>query len=119
MELTSEQQRILRHMLGIDKRDEQNPKEYRDYYCANPGDESLHELQRLGMVRMYASRDGYEWFQTTDAGKAEARESQRKNLLPKHKRIYAAFLDVRDCDPDLTFGEFLVHPRFAETRSAA
>lgn len=119
MSLTSEQLSILRHMLGINVCDTPAPPEYRDYYCANPNDPDLHKLARLGLVRLYSTRDGYEWFATTDAGKAAARASQRAMLLPKPKRVYRRWLSVSDALPDLTFRDFITRDEFAEIRRAA
>lgn len=119
MKLTDEQLRILRHMLGIDVDDATNPPEYRDYYCANPGDAELHAMVTLGLVRLYATRGGYEWFTTTDTGKSAARLSQRAMLLPKPKRVYRRWLSVSDALPDLTFRDFLTRSEFADIRKAA
>jgi hypothetical protein len=117
--MTAEQLRILRHMLGIDDPYMSKPKPYRDYYCANPGNQELHELMRLGMVRLYSTRDSYEWFCCTDAGRAAAMASQRAIRKTKAQRIYAKFLDVSDCWPDLTFKKFLTDPHFIEARREA
>lgn len=117
--LTSEQLRILRHMLGIDDPYMAKPKPYRNYYCANPGDPKLHELARLGMVVLYSTHGSYEWFATTTAGRDAAVASQKAIRHTKAKRLYAKFLDVSDCFPDLTFKKFLTDPHFAETRRAA
>lgn len=117
--LTDEQLRILRHMLGIDNPYMAHPKPYRDYYCANPSDPALHELQRLGMATLYATRDKYEWFRTTDAGRAAAIASQKAIRKSKSQRVYAKYLDISDSFPDLTFKRFLTDPYFAETRRAA
>jgi hypothetical protein len=119
LQLTEEQTRILRHMLGIDKPDERDPKAYRDYYCANPGDPELHALAGLRMVEIYSREGRYEWFRTTAAGRAAAIASHRTILEPKAKRVYSRYLDVKDALGDLTFREFLTHPQFAETRRAA
>lgn len=122
---SEEQLRILRHMLGIDDA-RKRIAPYRNYYCANPGDERLHELARLGAVEMYrrtteAEGGDYEWFTTTDAGRAAAIASQKARYFhpKKSKRVYSAFLDVSDCLPDLTFKQFLTDPQFAETRRRA
>lgn len=114
--LTEDQLRILRHMLGLThpERGEQVP--YRDYYCANPGDVKLLELERLGVVRRYAERDGYWWYCTTEAGKRYAMKSALGRRLPKAKRIYIKFLHLLDCCPDLTFREFLTSPEFSHER---
>jgi len=114
--LSEEQLRILRHMLGIDTRQTASPVECRDYYCANQGDPELIELERLGMVRRYRRSDSYDWYTTTDAGKAAARASQRAGLLPLSQRRYLRFLNLREPLPDLSFREFLTHPDFAEYR---
>jgi hypothetical protein len=119
MKLTDEQNRILRHMLGIDLPDVKEPKPYRNYYCANCDDDQLAELARLGAVRLYSRRDGYDWYCCTDAGRAAAFASHKRIRLPKAKRIYSRFLDVKDALCDLTFREFLTAPEFAQTRRDA
>lgn len=120
--LTPEQEHILRHMLGIDDPAVRDPKPNRDYYCANPDDHELRELERLGLVKQYQACDTserYEWFTTTDAGKAAAFASQARTRYPKKKRVYLKFLHISDCCPDLTFREFLTSPHFAEARRSA
>lgn len=118
-QLTPEQEHILRHMLGIDDPAKKNPKPYRDYYCANPCERDLHELARLGLVTMYSAHGGYEWFTTTDAGKAAAFASQERIRYPKKKRMYLAWLHLSDVICDLTFKQFLTAPEFAEHRRNA
>lgn len=119
MKLTDYQLQTLRHMLGIDDPCTRAPKPYRDNYCANPRNEHLHELARIGAVRLYAQRDGYEWYCTTEAGRAAAMESHKRIQWPKPKRVYSKWLDVRDALPDVTFQRFLTAPQFAETRRDA
>lgn len=116
---TAEQEHVLMHMLGIDDPSKAQPQEYRDYYCANPGDPELHELARLGLVRLYRTDASYEWFTTTDAGKVAARAAHRRSIYPKKKRIYLRFLTASDAIPDLTFKQFLTLPEFAEARRNA
>lgn len=118
-QLTAEQLRILRHMLGIDDPYMATPKPYRNYYCANPGDPKLHELARLGMVELYSTHGSYEWFACTAAGKEAGCDSQRAIRKTKSARVYAKYLDISDCFPDLTFKDFLTDPHFAETRRTA
>jgi hypothetical protein len=117
--MTDAQLDVLRHMLGINDPWHAEPKPHRDYYCANPGDPVLHELARLGAVRLYSPRGRYEWFTTTEAGRAAALASYSKIQKPKGARVYARFLDTCDVWPELTFREFLVRPVFAEARRAA
>mgnify|MGYP003588762593 CR=1 FL=1 len=119
MDLTDEQLRKLRHMLGIDKPEERDPKPYRDYYCANKGNADLLQMARQGAVRLYRQCEDYDWYTTTEAGKAAAIVSHRKIRLPKSKRMYSKFLDIADVHADLTFREFLTSPAYAEARAAA
>jgi len=115
MNLDTEQLRILRHMLGIDKPWEDNPKPYRDYYCANPGDPSMVELARVGAIRLYDTRGDYEWWTCTPEGRAAGIASHKTTRYPAAKRRYIRFLDLRECCPDLTFREFLTNPRYRAT----
>lgn len=117
--LTANQLQTLRHMLGIDDPYAKTPQPYRDYYCANRGDENLHELARIGAVRLYSQRDGYDWYCCTDVGRAAAMASHKTIRKSKGSRLYSKFLDVRDCFPDLTFRQFLTEPDFKETRQNA
>ncbi len=119
MQLSDEQLRTLRHMLGIDDPWLRRPEPTRDYYCANPGNAELHWLQSLGMVRLYRVSDSYEWFTTTDAGRATAMASHKAIRKSKGARLYSRFLDVRDAWPDLTFKQFLTDPELRETRVMA
>lgn len=118
MNLNHKQLRTLRHMLGIDRPEVNHPKSYRDYYCASRGDDHLKELARLGAVQMYRQSDGYDWYCCTEPGRTAAFESHKRTLLPKAKRLYIKFLDIKDAIPDLTFGEFLTGPEFDEARRA-
>lgn len=118
-ELTPDQLDTLRHMLGINTPYDKSPKPYRNYYCANPGNKELHGLSALGTVELYSTRDGYEWWQCTDAGKAAALASHKQIRHTKGSRVYSHFLDVKDCYPDLTFKEFLTDQQFAKTRREA
>lgn len=113
MELNIEQLRVLRHMLGIDKPWEDNPKPYRDYYCANPGDPTMVKLVRVGAVRIYDTRGGYEWYTCTAEGRAAGIASFKTIQYSPSKRRYSRFLDLRECCPDLTFREFLKNPRYS------
>lgn len=117
--LTFQQLNTLRHMLGINTPDDAQPKPYRNYYCANPGDPMLVELVRLGAAEIYSARDGYEWYRCTDAGRAAAMASHKTICRTKSQRVYSKFLDVRDALGDITFRDFLTNPQFAESRRQA
>lgn len=112
IQLSVEQLRVLRHMLGIDRPDVTKPVPYRDYYCANPGDPDLAELARLGAVRLYDTRGGYEWYTCTDEGRAAAIASHKTIRYTPAKMRYGRYLDMKDCYPDLTFRRFLTDLRF-------
>lgn len=112
MDLSAEQLRVLRHMLGIDRPDVAKPVPYRDYYCANSGDSDLVELARLGAVRLYDTRGGYEWYTCTDEGRAAAIASHKTIRYTPAKMRYSRYLDMKDCYPDLTFHRFLTDLRF-------
>lgn len=112
---TLEQLDTLRHMLGIND-PSRKPIPYRDYYCANPGDPNLHELQRIGKVVLYSSHGGYEWFRCTDEGRVEAIASVP--VASRGRQRYLNFLNARECNQDLTFGQFLKRQANSEaTRS--
>lgn len=120
-DLTEDDLRVLRHMLGIDDA-RKLPKPYRDHYCANAGDKKLLRLEALGMVRLVRRPDPmtpYVTYSTTEAGRAAAMVSATKRLVSKKKRVYLRFLDVRDARPDLSFREFLTSPDFADVRRDA
>ena len=118
IELTAGQLDTLRHMLGINDSTKRVPPS-RNHAAVDAGDPKLHELARLGMVELYAMEWGYEWFRCTDAGRAAAIASQKARLIPKKQRIYLAFLDLRDCWPDLTFRDFLTSDECREARERA
>lgn len=115
----AEHLRILRHMLGMTDPYQRIPTEYRDYYCAARGNAELQDMEANGLVHCYRRDDSYDWYTTTDAGKAAARRSFLQVRLPRPKRVYRRFLSVRDACPDLTFREFLTNPDYAEIRRDA
>ena len=106
-------------MLGIDDPYLPKPESWRDYYCANPGDKQMAALVELGAVELYSTRDRYEWFRTTAAGRAAAFASFKTIRKSKSARVYAKFLNICDCYPDLTFKKFITDQQFAEYRRSA
>lgn len=119
MQLSDKQLDTLRHMLGINTPDDPRPKPYRDYYCANPGDTKLLELERLGAVEKYSEQGSYYWYRCTPAGRAAAMASHKTIRNSKAKRVYGKFLEVRDAFNDLTFKDFLTHEDFRDCRRNA
>lgn len=68
---------------------------------------------------MYAERDGYHWYRTTDMGRAAAMASHKTIRYTKAKRVYSKFLDARDALGNVTFRDFLTHPDFKQSRDTA
>ena len=122
MELTEKQLETLRHMLGINTPDDRIPKPYRNHYAASPGNEKMAELERLGAVKFIGKNhlgSGYDFYACTDEGRLAAIMSHRTIRKKKPQRVYAKYLDVSDCFPDLTFKDFLTHPEFKQCRDEA
>lgn len=121
--LTEDQLDTLRHMLGINTPYDRIPKPYRNYAAVNPGDPEFLELEKLGMVKKYASaKPGlteYDYYRCTEKGRIEAMRSHRNIRKSKAKRRYNKYLEVLDSCPDLTFKEFLTDPSFKESRNEA
>lgn len=115
--VTDHHLKTLRHMLGVDNLTTGKLVPYRDYYCANPMDATMDELEQLSLVRKYAERGGYWWYCTTDSGRALAMASAKRPRYTKPKRMYSAYLDLRDCIPDLTFRQFLTSADYAAMRA--
>jgi hypothetical protein len=109
----------LRHMLGINTPYAREPVPYRDYYCANPGDEHMMEMEALGLIRQYAERGGYQWFCCTDVGRSVGLASHKTIRKSRGARLYSKFLDVRDCWPELTFRRFITDPELKHIRRTA
>ena len=121
MKLNEKHLDTLRHMLGINTPDDRIPKPCRNYAAVSPGDAEFVELERLGAVERYEARGGseYDWFRCTEAGRLAAMRSHRDICKTAPQRRYAAYLDLSDAIPDLTFKDFLTLPEFAKTRSEA
>lgn len=120
MKVTEDQADTLRHMLGLTDPYAPRATPTRDYYCANPGDPHLAELARIGAVERYAVRDGYEWFKTTEAGRfAAVGDFVRRIQKPRKARVWRMYVRVRDYCSELTFGEFITSPDWADYRNKA
>lgn len=122
MNLTDDQLRTLRHMLGIDDPNLREPKPYRNYYAACPGDPEMIALAEVGAVCLTSRpRPGfpYDCYACTEAGESAARMSHRSIRRTKSQRTYSKYLDLSDVFQDLTFREFLTLPEFADARKGA
>lgn len=121
MKLTKDQLDTLRHMLGINTPWDRVPKPYRNYYAATLGDVGLFELELLGAVEKYETNSDseYGWYRCTEEGKLAAMRSHKDIRYKKAQRRYAAYLDMTDVFPGLTFKDFLTYPDFKEARDRA
>ncbi len=119
MPFTDNQLNALRHMLGITDPSKKIPEPYRNYCAAPKGDTLMQSLEALGAVRCYRRDSQYDWYTATASGRAAAMASYKALRWPKPRRVYHAFLSLRDVFPDLTFKQFLSDPRYAETRQTA
>lgn len=87
--LEADQLKTLRHMLGIDDPRQREPKPYRDYFCANPGDTEMAALVEAGAVACYSKHGGYEWFRCTAEGREAAMASHKTIRASKSSRVYS------------------------------
>jgi hypothetical protein len=58
----------LRHMLGARSTDSKRDWGYRNYYCANVGDESMARLAAQGLVRQGRTLPDQVYWHATEAG---------------------------------------------------
>lgn len=110
---------ILQHALGRDEYG--HGTDYRNSFVTGPGggcfalcNEAVAQglMTDRGAVEMY---DGDHVFTVTDAGKAYiAEHSPRPPKLTPGQVRYRRWLQVSDCYPGLTFGEWLKAERRAE-----
>lgn len=122
LNLTEAQLHTLRHMLGINTPWMREPKPYRDYAAVNPGCPEFVAIESAGAVERYRSMDPtttYDWYRCTPAGREAAMQSHRSIRLPKAARVYSKWLDISDCCPDLSFGDFLRSSEYREIRREA
>ena len=103
---------ILQHSLGVDQFG--RGERYRNHFVTGEGSVDypicMEAVERGLMHRRSgnALTGGNDLFTVTDAGKAWVGENSPK---PDRKQMardkYSRFLNISDCMPDLTFGEFL------------
>jgi hypothetical protein len=119
MEPTDKQLATLRHMLGLTDLYEASPKPYRNYAAVNVGDPKYAELERLGLVVLYGKIGQYDAYKCTEKGRIAAIDDFRRVRKSRKKRMYHAFLSLKDHVWDLTFREFLVSDQYQEHRYRA
>lgn len=120
---TEKQLDMLRHMLGINDPSKRIPEPYRNYAAVEPGDLFFIEMSDAGLVELYKKHGNsngceYDYYRCTDIGRTIAIQSFRNIRYPPSSRRYIAFLNVRDCYPDLTFKQFITLPEFKDARQA-
>lgn len=115
---------ILLHSLGLNHEDVREP--YRNYFVAGDGHSDMPLLKSLcdkGLMRREDRTPGFleasdGLFLVTDAGRTYALANRPKpKTLSRARRRYSAFLDMKECYPDLTFREFLTEPYFEKDRT--
>ena len=113
---------ILLHTLGLDYNKSIEP--YRNHFVAGPGHSDMPIILRLIERGFMAETSppgflpqGDRVFTVTAAGIVFALKNRPQ--LPKRTRAqrrYDAFVEIADVYPDLTFREFLTHPKFEAHR---
>ena len=122
MQLTPEQLKTLRHMLGINTPEDREPKPHRNYAAVYPGNPEYIELEMIGAIKWYGKQPwpgGLDYYCCTDEGKSAAIKSHRDIRYSRSKRRYIKYLHISDCFSGLTFKEFLTDPMFKDARESA
>lgn len=110
---------MLRHMLGINDPAKRRPEPYRNYAAVEPGNPRFLAMEAAGLVERYKQAgpvSPYDYYRCTETGRLAAMRSFRGIQYNPKRRRYLAFLDLRDCRPDVTFREFLTESEYAEAR---
>lgn len=103
---------MLRHMLGLKPwvwADEPRAPPNRNYAAVNPGDPLFIEMEADGLVECYqrpTADTRYDWWRTTDKGRAVAFASVEHRKRSAAQRRYDRWLSIADC-LGMTFGEYL------------
>jgi hypothetical protein len=107
---------ILQHALGRNEygKNRDGRADYRNHFCAGEGSNDFalcREAVAQGLMREYPPSQisgGDYVFVVTDAGKAHvAANSPPEPKRSRGQERYRRWLNVSDCYPDLTFGEWL------------
>ena len=111
---------ILLHALGISER--ADGRAYRNYFVTDTGADldACVALVAQGLMREARTPSfvpqEMRTFLVTEAGEVAARRSwcSSKPRLTRAQKRYRRWLDIADCCPDSTFGDFIKYPeRFA------
>ena len=106
---------ILQHSLGRDQYGKAGPSgDYRNHFCTGPSCDNFalcREAVAQGLMTEHAPREisgGDHIFKVTDAGREYiAANSPAPPKVSRGKARYLKWLEVSDCAPDLSFGEWL------------
>ena len=116
--MTAEQLGLLQHSLGVDQHG--RGRMYRNFFCAGGSDEQVcRELIDLGYMKQHRTTEMLPYFNcsVTEAGKvAMLAESPKPPKLTPGQQRYRKWLDVADCYPDMTFGDWLKMQRQGAVR---
>jgi hypothetical protein len=107
--LNAEQLQILQHALGVDKFGQ--GEQYRNRFCAGGRDIDIClQLIEMDYMVQHQTTEMLPYFNcsVTEEGIAAmlAESPKAPKLTPGRKR-YAEWLNVSDCYPDMTFGDWL------------
>ena len=113
---------ILLHTLGLDYNKSIEP--YRNHFVAGPGHSDMPIILRLiergfmeEILKPGFLPEGDKVFAVTAAGIVHALKNRPHTpRRTRAQRRYDAFVEIADVYPDLTFREFLTHPKFEAYR---
>jgi hypothetical protein len=116
---------ILQHSLGLDEYGQ--GRQYRNHFVTGPGSKDWDACRALTDAGLMTENKGHALlpvgdsvFYVTPAGiDFVATNSPKPPKVSRNRRRYAAFMDLTDCCPDLTFKQFLTDPNFADARRRA
>lgn len=100
---------MLRHMLGLKSwvwTDEKRKPPHRNYAAIGHDDPMFLQMERDGLVERYRRCNLYDWWQTTDKGRAAAFASVEHRKRSRSAATYDRWNRVSDC-LGLTFGEYI------------
>ena len=118
-DITEQELKILQHTTGLT--DIYNDRSYRNHFVAGDGHDDMPTIMSLckkGLMqesnRPAFLSSGDRCFSATFAGLSAAKSLRRRPT--RGQRRYHNWLEISDCCPDLTFGDFLRDPQFASAR---
>jgi hypothetical protein len=100
---------MLRHMLGLKAwvwTDEPRKPPHRNYAAIGHDDPMFLRMESEGLVERFRRCEQYDWWRTTDTGRAAAFASVEQRKRSRHARRYDRWLEISDAI-GMKFGEYL------------